>query len=128
MIKHILIKLSVFVIIAMIISSCSNNDTQDPGSQTLYLIDNKSSIDLRYKSYEEANESFFLLIPSDSIVQVEEAYILGISTVLPSEYFESIKLRNDENTIVYEQNPIINDSWNLDNFTYTLVITDDLIE
>lgn len=108
--------------------SCTTDDGGDSGTITFYKTENQSDFDLRYKEYEDANDSFFLNIPANNTVEIASNGALGTITLAPNLYFEFLKLRNNENTIVYEQNPIENDSWNLDNKTYTLTITSDLLD
>lgn len=118
---------STFIVCLLLFPSCNSDDTGDPQSKTLYRIDNQSDIDLRYKKSETTDASYFLDIPANSSVEIEEYVTIGTGITAPDIYFESLKLRNEDNTIVYEQLPINNDFWSLDSKTFTLTITNNAI-
>ena len=109
---------------------------EDPYFGTEYGIQNNSSYNLIIL-FEEAGE---VLIETQSYQYISKSSNSN-SFVPPSEKFRNneIKLyREDSNGdlfLTYEQNPILNDLWTLeedsqlpDYFYYKLIITDDLLQ
>ncbi|MBO0340957.1 hypothetical protein [Flagellimonas profundi] len=110
------------------------DDFVDSGFETYYSIENSTDTDL------------FLIDDSNQITEIAKQSSITIGStlntetisVMPSEslLFESIKIYSSENDdffLRYEQNPIDDESWILNEpmenaFEYTLIITDQLLD
>ncbi len=127
-------RLLLVLLAPLLMSTQCEDDFDNAGFETSYLLQNDSSITL------------FLLDERDSFREVETQSTLTIGSDLNSEtnpitpsesfVFSDIKLykMEDENFIlVYEQTPINNSLWEfneplVNRFEYTLIITDELID
>ncbi len=122
------------LLIAPILMATQCEDDNDPLVSTEFYIQNDSSIDLTYLTDSatefliESNSSQFIAINTNSS-----------SSVLPSENtaFDNVILYKLDPSgtfiTVYEQDPINNENWELTivsgfDYTYTLIITDDLLD
>ena len=79
------------------------------GFTTTYIIVNESPDDIFY-----LDNSHFSLIKSSSELTIGSMLNDETEIILPSEYFQEIKiykLINDDYILFYEQNPIDNNSW-----------------
>lgn len=118
----------------LLMSTQCEDDFDNSGFETSYLLQNDSSVAL------------FLLDERDSFTEVETQSTLVIgsdlnsetNSIAPSEsfVFSDIKLYKKENedfVLVYNQTPISDSLWEfneplVNRFEYTLIITDDLLE
>jgi len=139
-IKMLIRKKSVVIIISLFLiffSSCKKNATEainEPAGLAKYFIDNQST---KILSYGDGTTAIKIL-PSE-IKKIDEDGGIGIVAPLPSKGLGSIKLYrnvNGKETVVYEQNPIIDSYWveeKQDNQEYgvvhfTLVISEEKIK
>ncbi|MCA0132133.1 hypothetical protein [Winogradskyella alexanderae] len=125
--KHILLLL-LPLFLAM---QCEDDITT--GFETTYIIDNTTNSDLLLLN----DSGSFIDIPSQSLTTIGSTLNSEANAVAPSEafVFNTIKLYRNENDnfiYVYEQDPLEDDLWELDEptvnrFEYKLIITEDLI-
>ncbi len=127
-------KLLVLCFIApLLMATQCEDDFNTDGSETSFVIQNDSGITLSFP-LENGN---FIAIENGSVFVVSSEFRDDSTPLLPSESpaFEEITLfqeQDGEAVQVYEQNPIDNALWVLDepferNFEYRLTITPDLI-
>lgn len=118
----------------ILMSTQCEDDFDNSGFETSYLLQNDSSIAL------------FLLDERDSFTTIETQSTLAIGSdlnsetnpIAPSESFifsniRLYKMENEDFILVYEQTPISDSLWELNEplvnkFEYTLIITDELID
>lgn len=110
------------------------DDFNDSGFETTYLIENDTSIDL----FLLREDNSFEVIVARSSQSIGSELNSETSPIVPSEsfVFSNLKLYKSEDDnfiLVYEQNPIINDLWifnepTMNRFEYTLILTEESID
>ena len=126
-------KTFLIILLPFLLAFQCDDDLENTGFETSYIIQNDSSTDLLLLN--ESNS--FIEIESQSANLVGSTLNSETSPIAPSQsfVFNSIKLYradNDDFIQVYDQTPLNNDLWILaepvmNRFEYTLVITDDLL-
>ena len=127
--KFVLVLLAPF----LMATQCED-DFDNSGFETSYLIQNNSNTDLFLLDETDS----FTLIKANAILTIATALNLTTHPIKPSEslIFTGVSLykkENDDFILSYRQSPLSDGSWELrepqiNRFEYTLLITDQLID
>ncbi len=127
-------KLFLLLLVPLLMATQCDDDLDNSGFETDYLLQNDSSIDL----FLLTEGAVFIEIESQSVRSVGNTLNSTTSSIVPSEsnVFSNIKLYKMDNSnfiLAYEQTPIDDDLWlfnepSINRFEYTLIVTDELID
>ncbi|NAS13863.1 hypothetical protein [Poritiphilus flavus] len=127
-------RIYLLVLLPFLVSFQCEDDLDNSGFETTYLLQNESGIDLILLS----NGNSLVDLESQSEVSIGSTLNSVTEPVVPSEslIFEDIKLYRtdgDDFILVYDQEPLDDALWifnepSVNRYEYTLVITDDLID
>lgn len=127
-------RVSLLLLLPFLVSFQCEDDFDNSGFETTYLIQNDSNTDLFLLN----NQNSFVDVESQSEISVGSTLNSETEPVIPSEsfVFEDIKLYKTEGgdfILVYEQVPLDDEIWilnepSVNRFEYTLIITDDLLD
>ena len=127
-------KILLLLLIPLLLATQCDDEIDNSGFETDYLLQNNSSFDL----FLLTEEDVFIDIESQSTQSIGNSLNSITSSIAPSEsnVFSNIKLFKMENSnfiLAYEQTPIDDDLWvfnepSVNRYKFTLIITDELID
>lgn len=127
-------KLILFLLAPFLMATQCDDDFDNSGFETSYLLENNSGTTLYFLNEQDQ----FSEITSQSTISIGSTLNPETEAIAPSEsfIFSAIRLFRSENgsfLLVYEQRPISDELWMLrepsvNRYEYSLRITDDLID
>jgi hypothetical protein len=127
-------KTFLIVLIPFLVAFQCDDEFDNSGFETSYIVQNDSSVDL----YLLNEENRFVKVESQSSMSAGSTLNSITDPIVPSESFvfnniKLYKMENDDFILSYIQDPIDDDLWifsepSMNRYEYTLFITDNLLD
>jgi hypothetical protein len=127
-------KTFLIVLIPFLVAFQCDDEFENSGFETSYIVQNDSSVDL----YLLNEENRFVKVESQSSMSAGSTLNSITDPIVPSESFvfnniKLYKMENDDFILNYIQDPIDDDLWifsepSMNRYEYTLFITDNLLD